>query len=90
MQLTRFDMKNLLNAITDLQRMQHMLLGTTDVIRNIRSGLRMRNFMGMFKRAAATAQRRWVLSGCITVSLSRQVGGWRLSSGLVSTVSGGL
>lgn len=57
-QLSRFSMKNMLNAMTDLQRMQHMLLGTTEVIRVIRSGLRMRAFLGVFKRAAATAQRR--------------------------------
>lgn len=58
LQLSRFMIKNILNAMTDLQRIQHMLLGTTDTFRNIRSGLRMQSFLGVFKRAAATAQRR--------------------------------
>lgn len=54
-------MKNMLNAMTDFQRIQHMLLGTTSAYQIIRSGLRMQAFLGVFKRAAATATRRQVL-----------------------------
>lgn len=52
-------MKNLLNAMTDLQRTQHMLLGTKTPYQIIRKGVRMQAFLGVFKRAAATASRRW-------------------------------
>lgn len=55
-------MKNLLNAMTDLQRTQHMLLGTKTPYLNVRGGVRMQAFLGVFKRAAATATRRWASS----------------------------
>lgn len=61
-QLSRFSMKNLLNAMTDLQRTQHMLLGTKTPYLNVRGGVRMQAFLGVFKRAAATATRRWASS----------------------------
>jgi len=58
LQLSRFSMKNMLNAMTDLQRIQHMLMGVQGIACNIRSGLRMHSFLYTFKRAAATAIRR--------------------------------
>jgi hypothetical protein len=76
LQLSRFSMKNMLNAMTDLQRIQHMLLGTTEVFGNIRSGLRMRALLGVFKRAAATAQRRWVHERFVNGSCSNIHSKW--------------
>lgn len=51
-------MKNMLNALTDLQRIQHILLGTKVAYTTIRSGLRMQTFLGVFKRMSAIAVRR--------------------------------
>ncbi len=57
-QITKFVLKNYLNAATDLQRIQRLLLGDNRPFLKIRQYPRMSQYINTFRRMEAVANRR--------------------------------